>query len=98
MQRPRGYLEATNPRELAVSSISDADLRQFLLPKDKRKASEGVSVDAQDMRVRAQRCRDLLRIAVRQEVRDQLREWAEEFDEAAEAMERERSEAKQRLR
>jgi hypothetical protein len=39
------------------------------------------------MRARAQRCRDLLRIAVRQEVREQLREWAEDFEQEAEAME-----------
>jgi hypothetical protein len=41
----------------------------------------------EDMRARAQRCRDLLRIAVRQEVREQLREWAEDFEEEAKAME-----------
>ena len=42
---------------------------------------------ADDLRAKAQRCRDLLRVAVRQEVRDQLREWAEDFDEEAEAIE-----------
>ena len=52
-------------------------------------------MDAQAMRAKAQRCRDLLRIAVRQEVRDQLREWAEEFEEAADAIERERAKASQ---
>ena len=40
-----------------------------------------------DMRAKAQRCRDLLRIAIRPEVREQLREWAEEFEEEAEALE-----------
>ena len=40
-----------------------------------------------DMRAKAQRCRELLRIAIRPEVREQLREWAEEFEEEAEALE-----------
>ena len=44
-------------------------------------------VEAQDLREKALRCRDLLRIAVRQEVRDQLREWAEDFEAEAEAIE-----------
>jgi hypothetical protein len=39
------------------------------------------------MRARAQRCRELLRIAVRPEVKEQLREWAEEFEEDAAALE-----------
>jgi hypothetical protein len=40
-----------------------------------------------DMRARAQRCRELLRIAVRPEVKEQLREWAEDFEEEAAALE-----------
>ena len=39
---------------------------------------------AQDLRAKAQRCRDLLRTAVRPDVRDQLREWAKDFDAEAE--------------
>ena len=42
---------------------------------------------ADDMRARAQRCRELLRIAVRPEVKEQLREWAAEFEEEAAALE-----------
>lgn len=45
-------------------------------------------MDAEDLREKAQRCRDLLRIADRQEVRDQLRQWAEDFDDEADAMEK----------
>jgi hypothetical protein len=52
---------------------------------DKRK------MDAQDFRAKAQRCRELLKISVTQEVRDQLCVWAEEFDAEAEAIESRRS-------
>src|SRR5258708_15569384 len=41
----------------------------------------------EDIRARAQRCRELLRIAVRPEVKEQLREWAEDFEEEAAALE-----------
>jgi hypothetical protein len=41
----------------------------------------------QDLQVKAQRCRDLLRTAVRQDVREQLREWAKDFDAEAEQTE-----------
>jgi len=44
-------------------------------------------LDPADMRARAKRCRELLRIAVRPEVKEQLREWAEEFEEDAAALE-----------
>jgi hypothetical protein len=44
-------------------------------------------LDPDDMRTRAQRCRELLRIAVRPEVKEQLREWAEDFEEEAAALE-----------
>jgi len=39
-------------------------------------------VNAQDSRALAQRCRDLLRVAVRSEVKEQLRQWVDDFDEA----------------
>ena len=39
----------------------------------------------------AQRCRDLLRIAVRPEVKEQLREWVEDFEAEAKALEDRRS-------
>jgi hypothetical protein len=48
---------------------------------------ENAMLDPADMRARAQRCRELLRIAVRPEVKEQLREWAEEFEEDAAALE-----------
>jgi hypothetical protein len=48
-------------------------------------------VDAQDFRAMAQRCRDLLRIAVRPEVKEQLHEWVEDFEAEAKALEGKRS-------
>jgi hypothetical protein len=39
----------------------------------------------------AQRCRDLLRLAVRPEVKEQLREWVEDFEAEAKALEGRRS-------
>jgi hypothetical protein len=79
-----------------VSLISETDARQFsFFVKEGSQFSffvkEGggrrrVLVDAQDFRALAQRCRDLLLIAIRPEVKEQLRLWAEDFDEA-EAME-----------
>jgi hypothetical protein len=57
--------------------------RHFLFTRNKirgRKAT--VSVNAQDSRALAQRCRDLLRVAVRSEVKEQLRQWVDDFDEA----------------
>jgi hypothetical protein len=44
-------------------------------------------VDAQDLREKALRCRELLRTAVKQEVKDQLLEWADDFEAEAEAIE-----------
>jgi hypothetical protein len=44
-------------------------------------------LDPDDMRTRAQRCRELLRVAVRPEVKEQLREWADDFEEEAAALE-----------
>ena len=43
---------------------------------------------AQDFRDKAQRCRELLRVAIRDDVREQLREWAADFDAEAERIER----------
>jgi hypothetical protein len=43
-------------------------------------------VDPEDLREKARRCRELMRIAVRQEVRDQLREWAEDFESDADTL------------
>ena len=45
-------------------------------------------MDAQEYRAQAQRCRKLSRIAVRSEVREQLRQWVDDFEAEAEAVER----------
>jgi hypothetical protein len=45
-------------------------------------------MDPGNMRAIAARCRELLRVAVRDDIREQLRQWAEEFDEQADAAER----------
>ena len=45
-------------------------------------------MDAQAFRALAQRCRDLIQIATRSEVREQLREWVDDFEAEAEAAER----------
>jgi hypothetical protein len=45
-------------------------------------------MDALGFRALAQRCRDLSRIAARSEVREQLREWVDDFEAEAEAVER----------
>lgn len=50
-----------------------------------------MSVDAQDFRTLAQRCRDLLGVAVRSEVKEQLRQWVDDFEDEAEALEGRRS-------
>jgi hypothetical protein len=39
--------------------------------------------DANYFRQKAQRCRELLKITVRPEIREQLRLWAEEFETQA---------------
>jgi len=44
-------------------------------------------MDVATIRARAERCRDLLRVAISEEVRAQLRQWAEEFDDEADAIE-----------
>ena len=45
-------------------------------------------VNAREYRAMADRCQELLRIAVRDEVREQLRQWAEDFEAEAEATEK----------
>ncbi len=45
-------------------------------------------MDAQGFRALAQRCRDLLRVAARDDLREQLRQWAEDFDAEADAIEK----------
>ena len=44
-------------------------------------------MDAPEFRAIANRCRELMRIAVRDEVREQLRQWAEDFDAEADDLE-----------
>ena len=48
-------------------------------------------MDAQQFRALADRCRELSRIAVRDDVRDQLREWVHDFEAEAEAAEQSRT-------
>ena len=43
---------------------------------------------AEDFRDKAQRCRELLRLAVRDDLRVQLCEWAHDFDAEAEMIEK----------
>ena len=45
-------------------------------------------MDAQKFRDRAARCRDLLRVAVRDDIREQLGKWADEFEAEADEMDR----------
>lgn len=45
-------------------------------------------MDPNKMRAIAVRCRELSRVAVRDDIREQLRQWAEEFDAQADAIER----------
>ncbi len=44
-------------------------------------------MDAATLRARADRCRELGRVAVDEEMQAQFRQWAAEFDEEAEAAE-----------
>jgi hypothetical protein len=48
-------------------------------------------MDAQQFRALADRCRELSRIAVRDDVRDQLRECVHDFEAEAEAAEKGRT-------
>jgi hypothetical protein len=43
-------------------------------------------LDAQKIRDLAERCRELHRVAIHQEVNEQLRQWAIDFEAEAEAM------------
>ena len=47
-------------------------------------------MNAREYRALADRCRELHRIAERDEVREQLRQWAIDFEEEAEAVEKAR--------
>jgi hypothetical protein len=55
---------------------------------DLNRTSEVAMADAEYFREKAQRCRVLLRTAVRPEVVEQLRRWVDDFEEEAEAVER----------
>src|SRR5207247_1742270 len=66
--------------------VARSEIPRALFPHGGRKARAAM-LDADDMRAKAQRCRDLLRIAIRPEIKEQLRQWAEEFEEEAEALE-----------
>ncbi len=45
-------------------------------------------MNARQLRAMGDRCRDLLRVATRDDVREQLREWADDFEAEAEALDR----------
>lgn len=44
-------------------------------------------MDADELRMMAQRCRELLRVATDDQVRAQLREWADDLEEEADTAE-----------
>ena len=45
-------------------------------------------MNAREYQAMADRCRELLRIAVRDEVREQLRQWADDFEAEADKITR----------
>lgn len=45
-------------------------------------------MDARTLRARADRCRELLCGTARDDIREQLRQWVDEFDDEADALER----------
>jgi hypothetical protein len=45
-------------------------------------------LNAREFRALAQRCRELQRVAVRDDIREQLRQWAIDFDAEAETVEK----------
>jgi hypothetical protein len=47
-----------------------------------------LAVNAREFRALAERSRDLQRVAVWDDIREQLRQWAEDFDDEAEAIEK----------
>jgi len=51
-------------------------------------------MDAEDFRAMAERCRELGRVAVRDDVRRQLRQWERDFEAEAEAVEKRSEEAR----
>jgi len=55
------------------------------------------AMDAQQFRVLADRCRELGRVAVTDDIREQLRQWAVDFDAEAEAAAADKSERHRRL-
>jgi hypothetical protein len=58
-----------------------------LFLKEGGKEGDGFPMDAQGFRALAQRCRELSQITARSEVREQLREWIEDFEAEAKAAE-----------
>jgi len=44
-------------------------------------------MNAREFKAMADRCRDLQRIAARDEIREQLRQWAQDFEAEARAIE-----------
>jgi hypothetical protein len=56
--------------------------------------SRGSPMDAADFRAMAERCRELSRVAVRDDVRRQLRQWERDFEAEAEAVEKRREETR----
>jgi hypothetical protein len=52
----------------------------------REKGEESDGLRERHSRALAQRCRDLLRIAVRSEVKEQLRQWVDDFEDEAAAM------------
>jgi hypothetical protein len=59
----------------------------FRSPTKREGERRRFAMDAQEFRAQAQRCRDLSLIAARLEVREQLREWVDDFEAEAEAAE-----------
>lgn len=45
-------------------------------------------MDAQHFRAMAERCREMGRVVARDDVREQLRQWADDFDDEADALEK----------
>ena len=72
--------------ELATKAWRDiAEAAERLL---RQSEAGGAVPDPGELREKAQRCRDLLRSAVREDVKEQLLRWAADFDAEAEAAER----------
>ena len=68
--------------------MSDVDRTWLAALRRPCRGEEGrASMDAQDFREMVQRCLELVQVAVREDVKDQLRVWAEDFESEAEAIE-----------